>query len=199
MLRGMNALALSPDDCYRALLARDARFDGVFFVGVRTTGIYCRPVCRARTPGRGRCTFYAAACEAERDGYRACLRCRPELAPGNAPVDAVRSLAHAAAARIGASLLDEVNADDLAASLGVGARHLRRSLRAELGMTTTQLVQSSRLAVAKRLLQDTRLPVIQVAHASGFRSVRRFNAAFAGSFGRTPSSLRAGASREDDD
>src|SRR6188768_1212399 len=101
---GMN---LEDDICYRALVAHDARFDGVFFVGVKTTGIYCRPVCTAKTPGRGSCRFFASAALAEQAGFRPCLRCRPELAPGHAPVDQVRTVARAAAARIEAGALSD--------------------------------------------------------------------------------------------
>src|SRR5580700_11065181 len=97
---------LSGDTCYRAIEARDARFDGVFFVGVRTTWIYCRPVCRARTPARDRCVFFHHAAEAERDGFRACFRCRPELSPGNGPIDAVPRLVQAAVSRIDAGALN---------------------------------------------------------------------------------------------
>src|ERR1700684_4372816 len=110
-------MMLDPDACYPALVAHDARFDGAFFVAVTTTGIYCRPVCRARTPGRDRCVFYRRAAEAERDGYRACFRCRPELAPGASPVDAVSSLASAAIARIEAGALNDASLEDLARSL----------------------------------------------------------------------------------
>src|SRR6185436_18779466 len=108
----------SDDPCYRALIARDPRFDGLFFVGVKTTGIYCRPICTAKTPGRDRCRFFESAAIAERAGFRPCLRCRPELAPGNAPVDATRTIARAAAARIEAGALTGGGSlEDLAASL----------------------------------------------------------------------------------
>lgn len=175
---------------YRALSAHDPRFDGVFFVGVRTTGIYCRPVCRARTPGRDRCVFFHRAAEAERDGFRACFRCRPELAPGNGPVDAVPRLVEAALARIEAGALNEGSLDALAGELGVSARHLRRAMAAELGVSPVELAQSRRLALAKQLLHETGLPLAEIAFASGFSSVRRFNALFRTRFGGPPSSLR---------
>ncbi len=181
---------LDVDTCYRAVTARDRRFDGRFFVAVRTTGIYCRPVCPARTPARGRCRFFARAAEAEREGYRACLRCRPELAPGQGPVDAVPRLVAAALARIEAGCLNEGSVDDLAAGLGVTARHLRRALGSELGLSPVELAQSRRMALAKQLLQDTALPMAEVAFAAGFRSLRRFNALFLSRFGRPPSALR---------
>src|SRR5512133_3579474 len=124
-------MALDGDTCWDALAARDSRFDGRFYVGVLTTGIYCRPVCPARTPRRDRCVFFARAAEAEREGFRACFRCRPELAPGGGPVDAVPRLVSAAAARIGEGFLNEASVDDLAAALGVTSRHLRRAVAAE--------------------------------------------------------------------
>jgi AraC family transcriptional regulator of adaptative response / DNA-3-methyladenine glycosylase II len=181
---------LDPDTCHRALAARDRRFDGLFFVGVRTTGIYCRPVCAARTARRDRCVFFARGAEAERDGFRACLRCRPELAPGSGPVDAVPRLVSAAVARIEAGALNDLSVERLAASLGVTGRHLRRAVVAGLGLTPVELAQSRRLALAKQLLHDTRLPLGEVAFAAGFRSLRRFNALFRARFGRPPSSLR---------
>jgi AraC family transcriptional regulator of adaptative response / DNA-3-methyladenine glycosylase II len=181
---------MDADTCYRALCARDDRFDGVFFVAVKTTGIYCRPICRARTPARDRCAFYRYAAEAERDGFRACFRCRPELSPGDAPEDAVPRLVRAALARIEGGFLDEGSVEELGRALGVTGRHLRRAMEAELGLTPIALAQSRRLALAKRLLQDSSLPLAEVAFASGFSSVRRFNALFSARFGRPPSSLR---------
>jgi AraC family transcriptional regulator, regulatory protein of adaptative response / DNA-3-methyladenine glycosylase II len=181
---------MDADTCYRALGARDERFDGLFFVAVRTTGVYCRPVCRARTPARERCVFYRYAAEAERDGFRACFRCRPELSPGGAPQDSVPRLVRAALARIEGGFLDEASVDDLGRALGVTGRHLRRAMEAELGVTPVELAQSRRLALAKQLLQDTPLPLAEIAFASGFSSVRRFNALFAARFGRPPSALR---------
>lgn len=183
-------MSLDADTCYRALCARDGRFDGVFFVAVKTTGIYCRPVCRARTPAQERCVFYRTPVEAERDGFRACFRCRPELAPGNGPVDSVPRLVEQAVARIDAGFLNEGSLDELAEVLGVTGRHLRRAIRTELGVTAVALAQSRRLALAKQLLQDTALPLAEVAFASGFASVRRFNALFQARFGRPPSALR---------
>src|SRR5215510_9949430 len=118
---------LDPDACYRAVLARDARFDGVFFVGVKTTGIYCRPICPARTPGRDRCQFYRTAAQAEQAGFRACFRCRPELAPGLASVDAVPRIVAEAMRRIEAGALAGGSLESLAGELGVTSRHLRRA------------------------------------------------------------------------
>ena len=185
----------SDDARYRALAARDPRFDGVFFVGVSTTGIYCRPICPARTPGRARCTFYATAALAEAAGFRACFRCRPELAPGDGPVDAVDRLVATAAARIAEGALNERSVDELAAELGVSARHLRRAMEARLGVSPVALAQTRRLALGKQLLHDTALPITDVAFAAGFRSVRRFNAAFASRMGAAPSAVRRAAGK----
>ncbi len=185
---------LDPDACYRALVAHDSRFDGAFFVGVKTTGIYCRPVCRARTPGRDRCEFFAGAALAERAGFRACFRCRPERAPGQSSVDAVSSLVASAARRIDEGALNRGSVEELAASLGVGGRHLRRSMRDELGVGPVELALSKRIALARELLRGTSLPVTEVAFASGFSSVRRFNDAYRTSQGMTPSDVRRPAS-----
>ena len=182
-------LSLDPDDCYRALVARDARFDGLFFVGVKTTGIYCRPVCPARTPGRDRCLFFRTAAQADAAGFRACLRCRPELAPGAAPVDAVSRVA-AAARRLIEEGGDVSNVDGLAETLGVSARHLRRAMQAQLGVSPIALAASRRLALARQLIVDTTLPMTEVAFAAGYRSVRRFNAAVRARYARSPSAIR---------
>jgi AraC family transcriptional regulator of adaptative response / DNA-3-methyladenine glycosylase II len=184
------AMELDDRRCYAALKARDARFDGRFFVAVSTTGIYCRPVCSAKTPGRERCRFFAHAAAAEREGYRPCLRCRPELAPGNAPVDAVRNAAQWVAARIDAGALNEGDLEALAAEYGLSSRQLRRVVETEFGVTPVALAQTRRLLLAKQLLTDSRLTMAAVAHASGFRSVRRFNHLFKTRYGLNPTSLR---------
>src|SRR5579864_5025879 len=133
-------MKLDDQICYRALAARDVRFDGLFFVGVTTTGIYCRPVCTARTPGRDRCRFFPNAALAEREGFRPCLRCRPELAPGLSPVDAVGRTARQAAARIEAGgLNDGRSLETLARELGLSSRQLRRSIREEFGVSPVEL------------------------------------------------------------
>src|SRR2546421_90223 len=174
---------MSDDARYAAMVARDRRFDGVFFVGVRTTGIYCRPICPARTPGRTRCEFFANAARAESAGYRACFRCRPEVAPGNASVDAVDRLVHTATRRIAEGALNDASFEQLAHELGVSDRHLRRAIEARLGVSPVELAQSQRLALAKQLLHDTHLPLAQIAFAAGFGSVRRFNAVFSARMG----------------
>lgn len=181
---------LNPDNCYQALLARDSRFDGVFFVGVATTGIYCRPVCTVKAPRRENCTFYPSAAAAERAGYRPCLRCRPELAPGNARIDAIGRLAAAAADRIEDGALTEQRVEELATEMGVSDRHLRRVIQREFGVSPVELAQTQRLLLAKRLLTDTDLPITEVAFASGFSSLRRFNALFKTRYRLNPTQLR---------
>jgi len=177
----------SPALRYEALRARDRRFDGVFFVGVTTTGIYCRPVCPARTPRADRCVFFAQAAEAEQQGFRACFRCRPELAPGTASIDASARLANTAARAIEGGFLNDHSLDELAASLGVTARHVRRQMEMRLGISPVVLAQTKRLAVAKQLVTETDLSLAEVAFASGFGSVRRFNHAWKATFARPPS------------
>lgn len=182
---------LDPDVCYRALLARDARFDGLFFVCVKTTGIYCRPVCRVRTPGRDRCVFVRTAAQAEEAGFRSCFRCRPELAPGAAPMDALSRVVATAMRRIEEGALShERTIDDLAREIGVSGRHLRRAMAAELGVSPLALAESRRVALARQLIVDTNLSMTEVAFASGYRSVRRFNAAIKARYARPPSAMR---------
>lgn len=182
---------LQPNDCYRALRARDPRFDGLFFVGVTSTGIYCRPVCHARTPRPDHCQFYPSAAAAERARFRPCLRCRPELAPGQAPVDNLSRTATQAAAMIERGILDNGGGvEQLALQLGISSRQLRRSLKSVLGVSPLQLAQTRRLLLAKQLLNETSLPIIDVAYASGFASLRRFNSLFHTHYGLTPSDLR---------
>lgn len=176
--------------CQRALDARDARFDGLFYVGIVTTGIYCRPTCPSRRADPDHRRFFNSAAAAESAGFRPCLRCRPELAPGRSLVDAVSRLASTAAYRIGAGALNGRSVADLAAELGVSERHLRRALRRELGVSPVELAQTHRLLLAKRLLAETALPVTDVAFASGFESLRRFNVTFRERYGMSPSALR---------
>lgn len=184
-------MELDQEACYRALVARDVRFDGVFFVGVKTTGIYCRPICTARTPRRTSCLFFPSAAAAERAGFRPCLRCRPELSPGQAPVDAASRVAHAVAARIEAGALnDDGNLEKLAEEFQLCSRQVRRVVRKELGVSPVELAQTHRLLLAKRLLSETQLPAVEIAFASGFGSVRRFNAAFRSRYRLSPTQLR---------
>jgi AraC family transcriptional regulator of adaptative response / DNA-3-methyladenine glycosylase II len=183
-------MRLDDDLCYHRLEARDARFDGVFFVGVTSTRIYCRPICPARTPRRDRCRFFANAAAAEAEGFRPCLRCRPELAPGSAPVDAVARVAASAVARIEAGALNDGSFDDLAGELGLSGRQLRRAVEREYGVAPVQLAQTQRLLMAKRLLTDTSLAIADIAFASGFSSLRRFNHSFRTRYRLAPSQLR---------
>jgi AraC family transcriptional regulator of adaptative response / DNA-3-methyladenine glycosylase II len=182
--------SLNPAVCSRALDARDARFDGLFFVGITTTRIYCRPVCPARVSYHERRRFFDSAASAERAGFRPCLRCRPELAPGRAVIDAVPNLARVAAHRIAAGALNGRDVAHLASELGVSDRHLRRVLERELGVSPLELAQTHRLLLAKRLLADTSLPVTRIAYASGFQSLRRFNSVFRERYRLRPSALR---------
>jgi AraC family transcriptional regulator of adaptative response / DNA-3-methyladenine glycosylase II len=176
---------------YRALAGRDARFDGVFFVGVTSTGIYCRPICPARTPRAPRCRFFGSAAAAELAGFRPCLRCRPELAPGSAPADDGQRIAQAIAQRLEDGSLDPATGlDELADHFELGARQLRRIVRKELGVAPIQLLLTRRLLLAKQLLTETALPATDVAFASGFASVRRFNDAFVRRYGLAPTRLR---------
>jgi len=183
-------MTLSADICQRAVRARDARFDGLFFVGITTTGVYCRPVCPSRVATPQHRRFFASPASAEHAGFRPCLRCRPELAPGRAQIDAVPRLARVAAHRIEAGALNGHSVGQLARELGVSERHLRRSLEREIGVSPVALAQTHRLLLAKRLLGDTELPVTRVAFASGFQSLRRFNALFRERYRLSPSALR---------
>jgi AraC family transcriptional regulator of adaptative response / DNA-3-methyladenine glycosylase II len=186
-------MLLDSGQCYRALRTHDSRFDGRFFVGVGTTRIYCRPVCTAKTPLERNCRFFPSAAAAEAQGFRPCLRCRPELAPGFAVVDANRRLAQAGARSIEDGELAEASLAELSARLGVTDRHLRRVFQEEFGVSPVEYAQTQRLLLAKRLLTDTALPVIEVAMASGFASLRRFNDLFSTRYRMTPGELRRSA------
>jgi len=186
----MAPMTLDSATCYRALRSRDARFDGRFFVAVSSTRIYCRPVCTVKPPRRENCRFYPSAAAAESAGYRPCLRCRPELAPGNASVDATTRVAQAAASLIEDRALDADGLEAVAARLGITDRHLRRAFGAEFGVSPVEYAQTQRLLLAKRLLTDTALPVTEIAFASGFGSLRRFNALFKQRYRLQPQQLR---------
>jgi len=174
-----------------AYASRDPRFDGVFFIGVTSTGIYCRPVCTARTPKPSNTRYYDSAAAAEQAGLRPCLRCRPELAPGNAPVDGSRRIAGRIVQRIGEGMLDDgARLDAIADEFGLSGRQIRRIVRKELGVSPIELVLTRRLLLAKQLLTETTLPVIEIAYASGFASLRRFNDAFLGRYRMPPTRLR---------
>lgn len=184
------ASALDSKACEQARLTRDARFDGLFFTAVRTTGIYCRPVCPAPTAHARNVEYFPNAAAAASAGYRPCLRCRPEAAPGT-PLTRARSELVAAALRmIDAGALDEASVAQLARRIGVGERHLRRLFIAELGAGPLEIAATRRLLFAKKLLTETTLPVTRIAHAAGYASLRRFNAAFLAGYGRAPRLLR---------
>lgn len=179
------------DPRYAALASRDRRFDGEFFVGVTSTGIYCRPVCPARTPRPHHCRFYGTAAAAERDGFRPCLRCRPELAPGRAPMDDATHFAHAALHLIERGVMDNGGGvAALALHLGFSIRQTNRLVQAHFGVAPVELAQTRRLLLAKRLLTESRMPVHEVAMAAGFGSVRRLNHLFVTRYGLSPASFR---------
>ncbi len=181
---------LDHDACYRAILTRDARFDGRLFFGVRTTGIYCRPVCPVRTPRRENVQFYVSAAAAQEAGFRPCLRCRPETAPESAAWRGTSNTVSRALALIECGALDEEDVETIAARLGVGARQLRRLFRQHLGASPIAVAQTQRVLLARQLIHETQLPMTEVAMASGFGSVRRFNETFQRLFGRAPGALR---------
>lgn len=183
---------LSPEIAYRALLTRDERFDGRLFVGVTSTGIYCRPVCPVRPPKLANCRFFATAAAAAEAGFRPCLRCRPETAPEQGSWRGSSNTVSRGLALIAQGELDgeDASVDKLAERLGVGERQLRRLFEQHLGASPLTVAQTRRVHFAKQLIHDTRLPMSEVALASGFGSVRRFNETFQQLFGRPPSALR---------
>ena len=181
---------LDVDACYRAFRTRDARFDGRLFSGVRTTGIYCRPICPARTPKRENMSFYTTAMAAQAAGFRPCLRCRPETAPELAAWRGTSNTVSRALALIDTGALDEDGLDRLADRLGVGERQLRRLFQQHLGASPVSVAQTRRVLLAKQLIHETHLPMAEVALASGFGSIRRFNEIFQRLFGRSPGTLR---------
>jgi AraC family transcriptional regulator of adaptative response / DNA-3-methyladenine glycosylase II len=188
---GAAAPALDRDACWRAHVARDARFDGRFYTAVLSTGVYCRPVCPARTPRREHCAYYASAAAAQAAGFRPCLRCRPELAPGIAGWRGTANTVARALALIASGAWGEADdVDALAERVGVGGRHLRRLFARHVGAPPVRVAQAQRVLLAKRLLADTRLPLSDVAAAAGFGSLRRFNEVMRRTFARPPSALR---------
>ncbi|MEO5863267.1 MAG: Ada metal-binding domain-containing protein, partial [Burkholderiales bacterium] len=189
-------MVLDSVSCYLAVKTHDPRFDGRFFTGVTSTRIYCRPVCPAKVPKRENCRFFPSAAAAESEGFRPCLRCRPELAPGNANIDAGARLAQAAASLIEDGAVNGAGLEELANRLGVTDRHLRRVFFAAFGVAPIEFVQTQRLLLAKRLLTDTKMSTTDIAFASGFQSLRRFNSLFKDRYRLAPSDLRkrAGAS-----
>lgn len=184
---------LDPGVCYRALGSRDARFDGRFFVGVVTTGIYCRPICPAPTPKRRNVRFFPCAAAAAEAGFRPCLRCRPEASPWTPAWQGTSATVSRALRLIDEGALDAEDVESLAARLGLGSRHLRRLFEEHVGASPLAVAQTRRIHFAKKLLDETDLPVTRVALAAGFASVRRFNTALRETYGRPPRELRASA------
>lgn len=183
---------LDPDVCYQALKARDARFDGRLFVAVKTTGIYCRPVCPANTPKRENCLFFPSAAAAQAAGFRPCLRCRPETAPEHGSWNGSSNTVSRGLSLIAEGALDrdDASVDDLAERLGVGGRQLRRLFQQHLGASPIAVAQTRRVLFAKQLIHETTLPMSEIALAAGFGSVRRFNETFQELYARPPSALR---------
>jgi AraC family transcriptional regulator of adaptative response / DNA-3-methyladenine glycosylase II len=185
-------LDLDHDACYRAIKARDARFDGRLFVGVKTTGIYCRPICPARTPKQTSCTFFANAAAAQEAGFRSCLRCRPECSPELAIWRGTSNTVSRGLTLIADGALDgeDASVDALAMRLGVGERQLRRLFQQHIGASPITVAQTRRVLFAKQLIAETAMPLSQVALAAGFGSIRRFNAVFQTLYRRPPGQLR---------
>ncbi len=188
-------MTLDPEVCERARLARDARFDGRFFIGVVTTGIYCRPVCPARPAKAANVRFFASAAAAAEAGFRPCLRCRPESSPGTPAWLGTAATVSRALRLIGDGALDDGTVEALAARLGVGPRHLTRLFHRHLGAPPRAVAQTRRLLFAKTLIDDTDLPLAQVALSSGFGSIRRFNAVLRQTYGCAPGALRRASRR----
>jgi AraC family transcriptional regulator of adaptative response / DNA-3-methyladenine glycosylase II len=187
---------LNPEQCYQAVLTRDARFDGRFFVAVKTTRIYCRPICRVKPPMSKNCRFFSHAAAAEVAGFRPCKRCRPELAPGNSPMEISSVLARNTAYHIGQDFLADHSLAELANKLGITDRQMRRVFHDEFGVSPVEFWQTQRLLLAKQLLTDSNMPVTSVALASGFQSLRRFNALLKERYRMTPTELRKNRKKE---
>jgi AraC family transcriptional regulator of adaptative response / DNA-3-methyladenine glycosylase II len=189
----MELLDLDPDRCYRAVQSRDARFDGRFFTAVLSTRVYCRPVCPARIPRRDRVRFFACAAAAAEAGFRPCLRCRPETAPGTPAWLGTAAVVSRAVRRIAEGALDRKSIDGLAAELDLGGRQLRRLFGQHLGASPVAVAQTRRVHFAKKMLDETPLPIGAIAAAAGFGSLRRFNFAFRAAYGRPPREIRRAA------
>ncbi len=181
---------IDPIECNRARLRRDRLYDGRFFTGVRTTRIYCRPVCPVKPAKSENVEFFPSAAAAERAGYRPCLRCRPEAAPGTPAWRGSAATVSRAIKLIDCGFLDAHGVDALAATLGIGTRHLARLFNKHLGAAPREVARTRRVQAAKRLLDETNLSMTEIAFAAGFASVRRFNAVFAQTYRRPPSALR---------
>ena len=183
-------MALDFEACSRARLARDPRFDGKFFIAVLTTGIYCRPICRSRTSQESNVRYFPTAAAAAEAGFRPCLRCRPECSPGTAVWFGTKNTVCRALRLIDESGLEDGGLENLARRLGIGSRHLRRLFLQHLGASPRAVIQTRRLQFAKKLIDETRLAMTEIAIASGFSCVRRFNAAIRNTYQRTPTEMR---------
>ena len=181
---------IDAETCEDAMKRRDPSFDGLFFVAVKTTGIYCRPVCTARMPRPENIKFYPSAAAAERAGYRPCLRCRPETAPFCPAWKGTKATVDRALRMIAEGALDRAGVEDLADRLGVGSRHLSRLFDQHIDASPMQVARTLRVQKAKRLLNTSDLSIAEIAVHAGFPSARRMNAAFASLYGRSPSELR---------
>jgi AraC family transcriptional regulator of adaptative response / DNA-3-methyladenine glycosylase II len=189
----MGPMELDFDACYEAISSRDARFDGRFFTGVSSTGIYCRPICPARTPGRTKVRFFHLAAACEEAGYRPCKRCRPDRSPDSPDWDWRGDLVGRALRLISDGVADTDGVPAIAERLAVSERHLRRLFMAELGASPGAVARTHRAQLARRLIEETTLPMSDVAMAAGFSSIRRFNSTIRETFGNTPSALRKAA------
>ena len=178
------------EECDAARKRCDPDYDGLFFIAVRTTKIYCRPVCRVRSPLRKNVTFYPSAAACETAGYRPCLRCRPETAPFSPAWNGTKTTVARAMKLIDKGALDEMTVDALAEKLGVGERHLSRLFKEHVGASPTEVAKTVRIQKAKRLLDETDLPMTEVAYRAGFNSLRRFNTVFKETYRRAPSEVR---------
>src|SRR3984885_11371908 len=176
--------------CSRARISRDARFDGKFFIAVKTTGVYCRPICPARTCKESNVRYFSSAAAAAEAGFRPCLRCRPECSPGTPAWCGTSNTVSRALRLIAESGLEDGGVEALAERLGGGSRHLRRLFLKHLGATPSAVAHTRRLHFAKKLIDETQLPMSRIALASGFGSVRRFNAAIRKTYKRTPTQIR---------
>lgn len=187
------------EECYRALESRDARFDGIIFVGVSSTGIYCRPICPARTPKIEHCSFYSSAAAAQEAGFRPCLRCRPEIAPQLNAWRGTSNTVSRALTLIAEGALDghDNSVEKLATRLGVGERQLRRLFLQHIGASPISVAQTRRVLFAKQLIHDTTMSMTDIAVAAGFGSLRRFNETFLNLFHRAPSALRKRSARKE--
>jgi AraC family transcriptional regulator of adaptative response / DNA-3-methyladenine glycosylase II len=189
-VRILHAMDMDFEACRRAFLTRDPRFDGRIFCGVKSTGIYCRPICPARTPKAENMSFFPSAAAAQEAGFRPCLRCRPEASPDLGAWRGTSNTVSRALALIEGGALDAGDVDHLGSRLGVGERQLRRLFKQHLGASPVAVAQTRRVLLAKQLIHETRLPMAEIALASGFGSVRRFNETFQQLFGRSPGALR---------